>query len=136
MKQREFETGAGHPAAVDDVRATPLEETSKLAKAAHSDPVQTPEDMWLGVQKTMGYSDKEMEIFKQQPRTKKIAGRLAGLSEASVIFEVKKSHGCIAGHKQGDYYVFPNGGSLDTKKNPGSPFPFFFPPMGRLIWVF
>ena len=118
-----------------DVNIPNKDDGSNPTVTENSKSVQVPEEMWQGVKDLMGYSDKELEVFKKQPRTKKIVSRLEGLQQASVIFEVKKSHGCIAGHKQGDHYVFPNGGSMDLKNSTQSLCPFLMPPMARIMWI-
>jgi len=111
------------------------DDASNPAAAEKPEQAHVPEEMWQGVKAMMGFSDNELEVFKNQPRTKKILSRLEGLQEASVIFEVKKSHGCIAGHKQGDHYVFPNGGSMDMKSSSPLLCPFLMPPMARIMWI-
>ena len=134
MKRHGISTnGNRKPAA--DVNTTNPDDASNPAVAENPESVHVPEEMWQGVKAMMGFSDEELEIFKNQPRTKKIIGRLEGLQQASVIFEVKKSHGCIAGHKQGDHYVFPNGGSMDLKCSSPSLCPFLMPPMARIMWI-
>jgi hypothetical protein len=134
MKRHEISTNVSIGTAAG-VITTKADDSSNSATAENPNPVQVPEEMWQGIKEIMGYSDKELEVFKNQPRTKKIIGRLEGLNKASVIFEVKKSHGCIAGHKQGDHYVFPNGGSMDMKSSSPSLCPFLMPPMARIMWI-
>ncbi len=60
------------------------------------------ENVWKYFQTHLGYNDAEIEIFKNDPRWKKILERVDELSKKSVIFEVYESHGCNVGHKVGD----------------------------------
>ncbi len=82
-----------------------------------------------------GYSDQEMTRFMKQPRTPKILGKLDAIGQTSVIFEVKQSQGCVAGQKEGDYYLFPNGSVMDLKNSTPHLCPFLMPPMTRMMWI-
>ena len=82
-----------------------------------------------------GYSDREMAQLMKQPRTQKILERIEAIGQTAVIFEVKQSKGCVAGHKEGDYYLFPNGIVLDLKNSTQRLCPFLMPPMARMMWV-
>jgi len=134
MKRRDFLSATGLTAAYS-VLATQLSGTASLAMAADLGSAQIQEAVWQSVQSIMGYSDKEMEIFQNQPRTKKIVSRFENLIKVPVIIEVKKSHGCIAGHKIGDFYIFPRGGFMDTKNSSPQLCPFLMPPMTRIMWI-
>ena len=134
MERRDFLSKANFAAAYG-VLITQVKGEKALALSSETDPAIVQENTWKGVQTIMGYSDKELEIFKNQPRTMKIVSRLSGMKDASVIFEVKKVHGCIAGHKKGDSFVFPNAGSMDLKNSSPQLCPFLMPPMTRMMWV-
>jgi len=94
-----------------------------------------PDEVWQYLQNTMNYTDDEMQVFKQQPRTGQIVSRLEALIKVPVVFEVVESHGCIAGHQKGDAYLFPNGGAMDTKNSSPLLCPFLMPPMSRIMWI-
>lgn len=94
-----------------------------------------PAEVWQYFQNTMNYTDDEMKIFKEQPRTSQIISRLEALTKVPVVFEVVESHGCIVGHKEGDSYLFPNGGAMDTKNSSPILCPFLMPPMSRIMWI-
>ena len=134
MKRRDFLTKASITAAYG-ILATQMASNSSLAVAENQDSAQVPEIVWKDIQKIMGYSDKELNIFKNQPRTKKIVSRLGSMSKLTVIFEVKQSHGCLVGHKSGDFYVFPGGGPMDMKIGSQRLCPFLMPPMTRIMWI-
>ncbi|MCG8635123.1 MAG: hypothetical protein MI863_14920 [Desulfobacterales bacterium] len=87
------------------------------------------------VSELTGFSDSEMARFMKQPRTRKILGRLEAIGRIAVIFEVSRSHGCVAGHKAGDFYLFPNGGAMDLKNSTPRLCPFLMPPMTRMMWI-
>jgi len=134
MERRDFLSKASLATAYG-ILITQMKGGIKMATASETNPVSAADSTWRGVQTIMGYSDNELEIFKNQPRTIKIVSRLSGLKEASVIFEVKKVHGCIAGHKKGDFFVFPNAGSMDLQNSSPQLCPFLMPPMTRIMWV-
>jgi hypothetical protein len=134
VTRRDFLSGASRTT-VYGVLASQLALFSTPAIAGEPDPVPIPDAVWKHIQKLTNYSDKELEIFKNQPRTRKIVRRFEKLSAASVIFEVKKAHGCVAGHKPGDYYLFKNGGSMDTRNSSPGLCPFLMPPMTRIMWI-
>jgi len=74
---------------------------------------------WKRFQRTLGYSDEEMENFKKDPRKSKVAEKL--FSEAvrhRVIAEVVKSHGCAAGHRVGTKFVLNGAAVLFTRECP------------------
>ncbi len=94
-----------------------------------------PTEVWQYFQTSMNYTDDEMEIFKAQPRTGQIISRLEAISKVTVVFEVVESHGCMVGHKEGDAYLFPKGGAMDTKNSSPLLCPFLMPPMNRIMWI-
>lgn len=94
-----------------------------------------PAEVWQYIQGTMDFTDDEMEIFKKQPRTNQIVGKLDTIMKVPVVFEVVDAHGCIAGHKKGDFYMFPSGGPMDTKNSSPILCPFLMPPMSRIMWI-
>lgn len=134
MTRRDFLTKAGITTA-GSVLVAQLAGSSKVAMGSVQDSVQIPDKVWKDIQKIMGYSDKEWDKFKQQPRTKKIISQFEGLSQASVLFEVKKSNGCICGHRKGDFFLFRNGGALDMENSTKKLCPFLMPPMARAMWI-
>lgn len=134
MTRRDFLTKTSFLTAYGILTAQ-LADLSNAAIAAESDTAQVPEKVWRNIQKITNYSNKELEIFKNQPRTQKIIRRFADLHKASVIFEVKKSHGCVAGHQPGDFFIFIHGGSMDTRNSSPKLCPFLMPPMTRMMWI-
>ncbi|MCX7143687.1 MAG: hypothetical protein NT123_22110 [Proteobacteria bacterium] len=59
---------------------------------------------WAKFQQNMGYSDREMEGFKADPRRRKAAEALGQANRKTIVAEVVASHGCAAGLKCGDTF--------------------------------
>lgn len=73
------------------------------------------------LQKHLGYSDEEMELWMKNPRNQEIllkAPALLKLLQKTIIIEVVESHGCSSLHKAGDKFYFDGPGNLLTKLNP------------------
>lgn len=77
------------------------------------------EDIWIMVQKHLGYSDEEMKIFRANPRNADVLSKTALMLNKTIVAEVIESHGCDSGHKAGDKFYFDGRGvSLLTKLGP------------------
>ncbi len=71
-----------------------------------------------GIQGHFGYSDKEMELFVNNPRNLDVMSKAPELMSKTIIIKVIEAHGCNSGHKAGDRFVFDGAGNLITKLNP------------------
>ena len=60
------------------------------------------EEIWKRFQRHMGYTDKELELFRSDPEKVKMVTETPDFVKCNVIAEVIESHGCHAGHKVGD----------------------------------
>ena len=96
---------------------------------------QAEEAIWRFMQKRLGYSDAELEIFKSTPRNLKILERANDLVNKTVIFEVIESHGCNIEHKVGDRFFFSAEGYMLAHKCPKKICPYILPAMSRLMWI-
>jgi uncharacterized repeat protein (TIGR04076 family) len=77
------------------------------------------EDIWILVQKHLGYSDEEMKIFLASPRNADVLSKTALMLNKTIVAEVIEAHGCDSGHKAGDKFYFDGRGvSLLTKLGP------------------
>jgi uncharacterized repeat protein (TIGR04076 family) len=76
------------------------------------------ENPWGFLQKALGYSDEEMELFLADPRNREVLEKGAGLFNKTIVVEVKESHGCFLGHKAGDKLYFDGGGAVITSRCP------------------
>jgi len=77
------------------------------------------EDIWIMVQKHLGYSDEEMKIFRANPRNADVLSKTALMLNKTIVAEVIEAHGCDSGHKAGDKFYFDGRGvSLLTKLGP------------------
>ncbi len=96
---------------------------------------QTENAIWRFMQQRLGYSDAELETFRNTPRNRKIMEKAGDLVNKTVIFEVIESHGCNIEHKVGDQFLFSAEGYMLAHKCPKKICPYILPPMTRLMWV-
>lgn len=57
---------------------------------------------WKKFGDALGYTEKELEEFKSDPKRRKAAEVLPEANRRTVVAEVVSSHGCAAGYKIGD----------------------------------
>jgi uncharacterized repeat protein (TIGR04076 family) len=76
------------------------------------------EHVWKITQKRLGYTDDEMEIFRQNPRNEDVLIKSVALMSKTIILEVVESHGCNSRYKVGDKFYFDGVGNLLTKRCP------------------
>ncbi|MEW6670991.1 MAG: hypothetical protein AB1427_04765 [Thermodesulfobacteriota bacterium] len=76
------------------------------------------EDTWKFMQKHLGYSDEELELFRSNPRNADIISKAPDLMRKTIVAEVVESHGCNSQHKVGDRFYFDGSGNLLTKLHP------------------
>ncbi len=70
------------------------------------------------LQKKLGYTNEEMDIWKSRDRNREIAAMAPGLLKKRLVLEVVESHGCNSQHAKGDRFVFDAFGNLDTRQCP------------------
>jgi uncharacterized repeat protein (TIGR04076 family) len=80
--------------------------------------VKVTEEVWAFYQKHLGYSDQEMEKFKENPRNKDVLSKADALMNKTIVAEVVASHGCNTQHKVGDKFYFDGSGNLLTSLCP------------------
>lgn len=66
----------------------------------------------------LGYTEKQWETWKSNPRNLKVAENAAEIRKHKIIAEVTNSYGCAAGHKVGDKIVLDGAGCLLCKESP------------------
>ena len=76
------------------------------------------ENVWKFYQDMLGYSDKELEKFKENPSNEDVISKAPALMNRTIIFEVVASHGCASQHKVGDKFYFDGSGNLITNLSP------------------
>ena len=76
------------------------------------------EDVWKFMQKHLGFTDEELELFRSNPKNADIISKAAGLMAKTITAEVVASHGCNSQHHVGDKFFFDGAGNLITKLNP------------------
>ncbi len=108
--------------------------TAESIKKGEKPPAIDPAE-FKQIQELLGYSDEQFRDFLQSPRIQKVLSHLEDNARTSIVFEIVKAHGCLAGHKVGETFLFPTGGSMDTKNSAEKLCPFLMPPMTRLVWI-
>lgn len=74
--------------------------------------------MWRIVQKHLGYSDHEMEAFRENPRNNAVLAKGFELINKTLILEVVESHGCNSRHKVGEKFYLDGAGNLLAHRCP------------------
>ncbi|MBN1219723.1 MAG: TIGR04076 family protein [Anaerolineae bacterium] len=73
---------------------------------------------WKLMKRRLGYSDEEMETFRQNPRNEDVLSKVPILMNKNIVAEVIEAHGCNSQHKVGDKFYFDGAGNLLTKYCP------------------
>jgi uncharacterized repeat protein (TIGR04076 family) len=74
--------------------------------------------IWDVVEKHLGYSKEEMELFKSDSRNADILSKAPELMNKTIVAEVVESHGCNSQHKVGDKIYLDGAGNLISKLCP------------------
>ncbi len=74
---------------------------------------------WKLVQRRLGYSNEQMEEFRNSSRNRELVSQGEALANARIVFEVVEAQGCNSGHKVGDRLAFDGQGNLLTGSSPG-----------------
>jgi uncharacterized repeat protein (TIGR04076 family) len=77
------------------------------------------DELWKGIQKHMGYSDKELEHIRKHPKFSKVLPIMPtpAIQSKTMVVEVVKSHGCAEGQKVGDKLYFTGCSNLDPQRS-------------------
>jgi uncharacterized repeat protein (TIGR04076 family) len=73
---------------------------------------------WKIMKRHLGYSDAEMQVFRDNPRNADVLSRVPSLMGKTIVVKVVESHGCNSQHKVGDKFYFDGAGNLLTKLCP------------------
>jgi uncharacterized repeat protein (TIGR04076 family) len=74
--------------------------------------MKVDEQLWEMVQKQLGYTDEEMNLFKQDPRNSEVLSKIPESINKRIVAEVVESHGCLSQHNNGDRFVLDAAGNL------------------------
>ena len=102
------------------------------------EPDKTPElpaQVWTMMQETLGYNEEEIEQFRQNPRNVKVVSKAMEMRAKTFVFEVVKSKGCLAGHKEGTKVFFTGNGLLISKWAPPRICTYALPMMTQMIFA-
>jgi len=80
--------------------------------------MKVEEDALKFMQQHLGYSDKEMALFRSNPKNIDIVSKASDLMNKTIIAEVVSSHGCNSQHRVGDKFYFDGAGNLLTRISP------------------
>lgn len=91
------------------------------------------EEIWRRFQKHMGYSDKEMAVFRSDPEKVKMVTERPEFVKCRVVAEVIESQGCHAKHRVGDRFVMTAGGQLISEECPKRMCMFALGPVANML---
>lgn len=74
--------------------------------------------LWKVMQKRLGYTDAEMEVFRNNPRNEDVLSRIEDLNRTRFLIEVVEAHGCNTRHRKGDTFQIDGHGNLITAGGP------------------
>lgn len=60
--------------------------------------------IWRVIQKRLGYSDTDLQMFKDNQRNKGVLSKASILMNRVIVLEVVESHGCNSRHWVGDKF--------------------------------
>ena len=64
------------------------------------------ESVWKFYQNLLGYTDEELEKFKNIPNVEEVILKAPALMNRTIVFEVVAAHGCASQHKVGEKFYF------------------------------
>jgi uncharacterized repeat protein (TIGR04076 family) len=76
------------------------------------------EDTWKFYQEHLGYTDDEIQKFRQNPRNADVISKAPALMNKTIVVEIVEARGCNSRHKAGDKFYFDGSGNLLTKLCP------------------
>lgn len=76
------------------------------------------EEVWDFFQRHLGYTDEEMQLFRDNPKNEEVLTKAPGLMNKTIVAEVVESHGCNSRHQVGDRFYFDGAGNLISKLCP------------------
>lgn len=93
-----------------------------------------PDQVWEMMQQHLGYSDQEMELFRQEPRNAKVMATAPDMAQKTIVFTVVESHGCNSQHQVGTRFFFSGDGNLLTKMAPKRVCAYLMPVMSQGVF--
>lgn len=94
-----------------------------------------PDQVWSFMQQRLGYTDEEMETFRNDPRNRDVLATGPTMAQKTIVFEVVSSRGCNAQHKVGERFYFTGDGLMLTRMNPKRVCAFLMPNMTSAIYA-
>jgi len=99
------------------------------------DPGQVPEQVWELMRAHLGYSDEELELFRDDPRNARVLRTAPDMRQKTIVFEVVESRGCNSGHVAGTRFFYTGDGNLVTKMAPPRVCAYILPVMTQAIFA-
>jgi len=87
------------------------------------------------LQKRLGYSQEEMDLFLNNPRNQDLLAQAPTVMTKTIVARVVEAHGCASGHKVGDELFFDGAGNLLTKQAPGRVCVYALETVAKLIYA-
>lgn len=73
---------------------------------------------WTFMKKRLGYDDKDMKVFRANPRNQDVLSKAPTLMNKTIVAEVVDSRGCNSEHHVGDRFYFDGFDNLITELCP------------------
>lgn len=94
-----------------------------------------PENIWVMMKERLGYTDEELELFKSNPRNRRVLATGLEMAKKTIVFEVVESNGCNSQHRVGTRFFFTGDGNLISKMAPSRICAFVMPIMTQAIFA-
>lgn len=80
--------------------------------------IELDERLLKMIKRKMGYSNKELETFIEDPKNLELITKAKEYSQKEIVLTVVESKGCNSNHKTGDKFYFDFAGNILTEKCP------------------
>lgn len=96
---------------------------------------EVPEQVWALMKAHLGYTDDEIELFKNNPRNARVMAEAPRMRQRTIVFEVVESTGCNSQHEVGTCFYFTGDGNLISSMAPKRICVFVMPVMTQAIFA-
>ena len=96
---------------------------------------EIPDVYWQGIQQQLGYTDEELQLFKDNPKNARVLAGVPELANTTFVFEVVESTHCNSQHVKGTRFYYSGDGNLLTKMAPSKVCAYILPVMTQSIFA-
>lgn len=96
---------------------------------------EVPEQVWALMKAHLGYTDEEIELFKNNPRNARVMAVAPSMRQRTIVFEVVESTGCNSQHQVGTCFYFTGDGNFISSMAPRKVCAFALPMMTQAIFA-